>query len=139
MGIDLLIEEVRAVEEVDGAFARMAAAGAQVMLPVTRIAWTADAGLARLIEGASRQGMPTMGLNRASAQTGTLVANEPDPLAIWGRTAEYVDTVLRGARPADLPIEYPDTFELVINLKTARTLGLTIPPAVLARATEVIQ
>lgn len=139
LGIELLIEEVRALEEVDGACANMARAGAEAMLPHTRLEWTAGAGLARLIEAALRQGMPTMGLNQVSARIGTLVAYGSDIVAIHGRTAEYLDKVLRGARPADLPIEYPDRYELTINACAAEKLGLTIPPAVLRRATEVIQ
>jgi ABC-type uncharacterized transport system substrate-binding protein len=83
--------------------------------------------------------LPAISMFRLFAEAGGLMAYGPDLPAFFGRSASYVDKVLKGAKPADLPIEQPTKFELVINLKTAKTLGLTIPQTLLLRADHVIE
>ena len=83
-----------------------------------------------------------IGWNRRFAEVGGLMAygpKESDPSWGWRRAAVFVDKILKGAKPADLPVEQPLRFELVINLKTAKALGLTMPPALLFQADEVLQ
>ena len=86
-----------------------------------------------------RQRMPVIHSSLEYADAGGLMAYGADRAELFRRTASYVDRILKGARPADLPVEQPTKFELVINLKTAKQIGLTIPPNVLARADRVIR
>lgn len=88
---------------------------------------------------ASAHGVPTVSALRPMAQAGLLMSYGPDVVDSWRRSAAYVDLILRGANPAELPVEQENRFELVVNLKTAHQLGLTIPPAILLRADEVIE
>ncbi len=94
---------------------------------------------AKIFDFAARKGLPAMYGNRLYAEAGGLAAYGHDVLHMYYRAATYVDRILKGAKPADLPVELPTKFEFVVNLKTAQALGLTIPSSVLQQATEVIQ
>lgn len=88
---------------------------------------------------ALRARLPTMHGIREHVEAGGLMSYGPNFLSMWRRAADYADKILRGARPGDIPVEQPTKFDLVVNLKTAQALGLTIPPSLLARADEVIE
>jgi putative ABC transport system substrate-binding protein len=94
---------------------------------------------ARLAELAAKSRLPAVYELKGFVEAGGLMAYGPNTVHMYGRAAVYADKIFKGTHPGDLPIEQPTKFELVINLRTAKVLGLTIPPAVLARADEVIQ
>jgi putative ABC transport system substrate-binding protein len=136
-GVQLLLLDARGPDEFDDAFAAMAKehVGAlfvfgDPMFSVHRM---------RLADLAVQNRLPTMYTNRPHVEAGGLMCYGPSFSDLWRRAAIYVDKILKGARPADLPVEQPTKFEFVINLRTANTLGLTIPPTLLARADEVIE
>jgi putative ABC transport system substrate-binding protein len=92
-----------------------------------------------IISLAARHKLPAVYYRRLYVADGGLISYGPDYIDQYGRAAGYVDRILKGERPAELPVQTPTKYDLVINLKTAQGLGLTIPPPVLARANEVIE
>jgi putative ABC transport system substrate-binding protein len=94
---------------------------------------------APLISAAARNNVPAVYYLSVFARDGGLLSYGVDPVDTWRRAATYVDRILRGAKPADLPVQFPTKFEMVLNRKTATALGLAIPPSILLRATEVIE
>jgi putative ABC transport system substrate-binding protein len=137
LGVQLQLLELRGVDEVERAFEAMSEEHADAL--EVRSAPGVNQHLARIADLAIRQRLPTMGASRQLADVGGLMAYQPRTADLWRRAAAYVDRILKGANPAELPIERPTIFDFVINLKTAQALGLTIPPPVLAQATELIQ
>ena len=93
----------------------------------------------RIADLAAKSRLPAVSGVRAHAEAGGLIAYGANIFDIWRRAATYVDKILKGARPGDLPVEQPTKFELVINLKTAKALGLTIPQSLLLRADQLIE
>jgi putative ABC transport system substrate-binding protein len=94
---------------------------------------------AAIAEAALRHRLPSIGTLRRTAEAGYLMSYGPNISDLFRISADYVDKILKGAKPADLPVQQPTKFELIVNLKTAKALGLTIPHAILARADEVIE
>jgi putative ABC transport system substrate-binding protein len=135
--MQLQLLEARSPDDFDGAFAAIAKERAAALFVVTEPMLVLHQ--TRLTALAVEQRLPTMYGIRESVEAGGLMSYGPNLADIYRRAAIYVDKILKGARPADLPVEQPTKFELVINLKTAKALGLTIPQSLLLRADKVIQ
>ena len=94
---------------------------------------------ASIISAAARSNVPAIYGGSAQVRDGGLLSYEPDNVGTYRRAATYVDRILRGAKPGDLPVQFPTKFVMVVNLKTAKALGLTVPQSILLRADEVIE
>ena len=137
LGVQLQLLEARGPDDFESAFAAMARERAGALLH-----FSDGMGLlhrARIVELAAKHRLPVMYGLREFVDAGGLMVYGPSMRDSFRRAATYVDKILKGAKPGDLPIEQPSKFDLVINLKTAKALGLTIPPSVLIRADQIIQ
>jgi putative ABC transport system substrate-binding protein len=137
LGLEMLSLELRGPEDFDTAFATATREHADTLFVVNSLLVIANQQ--RIIDFATRSGLLGMYPGRGWVQDGGLMAYSANSLSLRRRAAAQVDKILKGSKPADLPVEQPTTFDFVINLRTAQTLNLTIPPHVLLQATEVIQ
>ena len=137
LGVKLSVLEVRTPNDFEGAFAAANSSRAEALIVVPD-AFLAD-HLTRIVDLAQQHRLPGMYPDREYVEAGGLMSYTATIANRNRRAAAYVDKILKGAKPADLPVEQPTKFELFINLKTAHVLGLTVPPSILARADEVIE
>jgi len=137
LGVTLQSYYVGNPEELEGAFAAMTQARAEALLLVPAPFFSAHRQ--RIVELAARSRLPVMYPDRPDVEAGGLMAYAVDNLETARRLAGYVDRILKGAHPGDLPVEQPAGFKLILNLKTAKTLGLTFPATLLLQADEVIR
>src|SRR5262245_13626335 len=138
LGLQLHTVSVAAWEDFDGALATMSREGVDGVF-VLASGLTSRNQPALLAELALKHRLPTIFGTRENVVAGGLMSYAPDHLDLTRRAAAYIDKIFKGAKPADLPIEQASQYQLVVNLKTAKTLGLTLPPLLLARADEVIE
>ncbi len=137
LGVTLKSVEVRAPQDVDSAFLTLSKS--RVGALITVLDPLTFAQRTKIVNFAAKSRLPSMYGSRAFVEAGGLMAYQPSITDLAHRTAVFVDKILKGAKPADLPVEQPTRFELVINLKTAKALGLTIPQSLLIRADQVLQ
>lgn len=137
LGITLQSLPIRNGDDIDTGFRAAVRADAQAV--VTMDDPFILSHRVRIITLAAQRRLPVVGEFRVLSAAGAVMNYGPSQIDMWRRAATYVDKILKGAKPADLPVEQPTKFELVINLKAAKTLGLTVSPALLARADDVIE
>jgi putative ABC transport system substrate-binding protein len=137
LGLQLQLLEVRSASELDSLFTAMARERADAILvePSQRT----NAHRALIAELAAKSRLPTMGPVEWFVEAGGLMIYAPNGVTNFRRAASYVDRILKGAKAGDLPVEQPTKFELAINMKTAKALGITIPPSLLLRADRLIE
>jgi ABC-type uncharacterized transport system substrate-binding protein len=136
LGFDATLFEIRHVEDIVPAFDALRGSGDALCIAPDPLI---TANRNRINELALVARLPTVHSFRDNVEAGGLMSYGPNTGDLWRRAAEFVDKILRGAKPADMPVEQPTKFQLIINLKTAKALGLSVPPTLLARADEVIE
>ena len=138
LGLVPIRVEISAAGGIDRAIAQLVSRRAQALV-LGDFAFVRDHRF-EIVDAATKHGLPTMaGYPDMAREAGALISYRASQAEVFRRRAEHIDRILRGAKPADLPVKQPTQFELVINLKTARALGLTIPKDLLLRADEVIR
>jgi putative ABC transport system substrate-binding protein len=137
LGLATQVVEITTAEELEAGFAAISPSGRTgIIVNNDALLLTQGERIARL---AVERGMPALAFAALMTKQGFLLTYGPDNLAIFRRSATYVDKILRGAKPADLPVEQPTDYQLFINMKTAKALGIAIPPTLLSRADQVIE
>ena len=137
LGVKLLSLEVTRIDDLDSAFTRAKRDGAQALITVAGP--LVNTQQRQVLDFAAKNRLPAMYPTSELVEAGGLMSYAAKDADLWRRAADFVDKILKGAKPADVPVEQPTKFELVINLKTAKQIGLTIPQRVLARADRVIK
>jgi len=137
LGLKLQSLPVRSLDDFDGAFARAEREGAQALITDPRPLITNQQR--QVLDFAAKNRLPAIYHTSEFVEAGGLMSYAPNYMDLWRRAATYVDKILKGAKPADLAVEQPKKFELIINLKTAKQIGVLIPQKVLARADRVIR
>jgi putative ABC transport system substrate-binding protein len=137
LGIQLQSLPVSDAIDLEKALETAAQAGAEAL--ITMDDFLIIGHRVRIVDLAMRRRLPVMGEFKPLASAGALMSYSPDQIDMWRRAAGYVDKIFKGAKPADLPVEQPIKFELIVNLKSAKALGLRIPESFLVRADEVIE
>jgi putative tryptophan/tyrosine transport system substrate-binding protein len=136
LGVKLLLHDISTADDLPAAFDAGSREGAEGVLTTAESIFVVQRD--RVVQLAARHRLPGMYPYRLMVDAGGLIAYHPYTSDLQRRAATYVDRILKGAKPAELPVEQPTTFELVINLKTAKALGLTIPPSLLQQADQII-
>ena len=137
LGLVLQSLAVKNVKEIDAALRTAAKASSQAIITMDDPLIVSERD--QIIEFGLRQRLPVMGEFRPMTEAGGVMSYGPNQIDMWKRAAIFVDKILKGSKPADMPVERPTKFELVINLKSAKTIGLTVPPMLLVGADEVIE
>jgi ABC-type uncharacterized transport system substrate-binding protein len=137
LGLKLLSLEVRSLDDFKSAFARAKRDGAQALITTTGP--VINIQQRQVLDFAAKNRLPAMYAMSEFVEAGGLMSYAPNQADSWGRAADFVDKILKGTKPADIPVEQPTKFEFIVNLQAAKQIGVTIPPNVLVRANKVIR